>query len=108
MISWVLRFILLMVVIRVIWRFLGGIIDGLSGDPYARSRGAQRSGVGPGGAGPGGAGPGGAGVASVPLVRDPICGTYVVRAKALTAGSGDQTQYFCSEKCRDQFRRVSG
>jgi YHS domain-containing protein len=98
MIGWILRFILLMVVIRVIWRFLGGIIDGISGDSHARSRGGQRGRVN--------TGPGGA--ASVPLVRDPICGTYVVRAKALTAGSGDQTQYFCSEKCRDQFRRVGG
>jgi YHS domain-containing protein len=107
MIGWILRFILLMVVIRVIWKFLGGIIDGLSGDAYARSQGGQRSrrggvGVGPGGPG----GPGGAGAASVPLVRDPVCGTYVVRAKALTAGSGDQTQYFCSEKCRDEYRKA--
>ena len=100
MIGWVLRFILLMIVIRVIWRFLGGIIDGLSGD--SGSRGGQRSRVG------GSAGPAGAPAASVPLVRDPVCGTYVVRAKALTAGSGDQTQYFCSEKCRDEYRRVGG
>jgi YHS domain-containing protein len=102
MIGWVLRFILLMIVIRVIWRFLGGIIDGLSGDSSARSRGSQRS-AWRGGVGPGG--PGG-GAASVPLVRDPVCGTYVVRTKALTTGSGEQTQYFCSEKCRDEFRKA--
>ena len=98
MIGWVLRFILLMIVIRVIWRFLGGIIDGLSGDSSTRSRGNQRGGRGGTGPGPG--------KASVPLVRDPVCGTYVVRAKALTAGSGDQMQYFCSEKCRDEFRKA--
>ena len=98
MIGWVLRFILLMIVIRVIWRFLGGIIDGLSGDSSARARGNQRGGRGGTGPGPG--------TASVPLVRDPVCGTYVVRAKALTAGSGDQMQYFCSEKCRDEFRKA--
>jgi YHS domain-containing protein len=100
MISWVLRFILLMVVIRVIWRFLGGIIDGLSGNSSERSEGSQRGRRG--GAVPAG-GPGGA--ASVPLVRDPVCGTYVVRAKALTDGSGDRMQYFCSEKCRDEYRK---
>jgi YHS domain-containing protein len=100
MTGWILRFILLLVVIRVIWRFLGGIIEGLSGDSSARSRVGQR---GRGGASPVG-GPG-AGAASVPLVRDPVCGTYVVRTKALTTGSGDQTQYFCSEKCRDEFRK---
>jgi YHS domain-containing protein len=97
MIGWILRFILLMVIIRVIWRFLGGIIDGLSGNPRSRVGGGQGSRGG--GAGPAAAG----GAASVPLVRDPVCGTYVVRTKALTAGSGDQTQYFCSEKCRDQY-----
>ena len=31
MIKWVLQFILLMIVIRVIWKFLGGIIFGLLG-----------------------------------------------------------------------------
>jgi YHS domain-containing protein len=97
MIGWILRFILLLVIIRVIWRFLGGIIDGLSGDSSARSR-RGRSNVGPGAPG--------AGAASVPLVRDPVCGTYVVRTKALTTGSGDRMQYFCSEKCRDEFRKA--
>ena len=95
MIGWVLRFILLMIVIRVLWRFLGGIIDGLSGDSSTLTQGRQRSAAG-----------GGGGVASVPLVRDPVCGTYVVRTKALTTGSGDQTQYFCSEKCRDEYRKA--
>ena len=100
MIGWVLRFILLMVVIRVIWRFLGGIIDGLSGTRPRARRVASAAAAAAAAGGPGG------GAASVPLVRDPVCGTYVVRAKALTAGSGDQTQYFCSEKCRDEFRKA--
>jgi YHS domain-containing protein len=99
MTGWVLRIILLFVIIWVILRFLGGIIDGLSGGQMrGRSRGRHRSGRGDGGSG-------NAGAASVPLVRDPVCGTFVVRAKALTVGSGDQTQYFCSEKCRDEFAR---
>jgi YHS domain-containing protein len=37
---------------------------------------------------------------AVPLVRDPVCGTYVVAAKALTSGAGAQTKFFCSESCR--------
>jgi YHS domain-containing protein len=37
---------------------------------------------------------------SVPLVRDPVCGTYVVPSSALSAGSGAQTKFFCSENCR--------
>ena len=38
--------------------------------------------------------------AAVPLVRDPVCGTYVVPANALSAGSGAQAKFFCSENCR--------
>ena len=38
--------------------------------------------------------------AAVALVRDPVCGTYVVPASALSAGSGAATKFFCSEDCR--------
>ena len=85
MIGWLLRLILLAVLIWIIWRFLGGIIDGLRPEDEHRSRRGKS--------------------ASVPLVRDPVCGTYVVRTRAITAGSGPQTHYFCSEKCRDEFTR---
>ena len=37
---------------------------------------------------------------AVPLVRDPVCGTFVVPASALSLGSGAQTRFFCSERCR--------
>ena len=37
---------------------------------------------------------------AVPLVRDPVCGTYVVPGKALTSGAGAQMKFFCSENCR--------
>jgi len=37
---------------------------------------------------------------SVSLVRDPVCGVFVAPNRALTAGSGAATAYFCSEKCR--------
>ena len=36
----------------------------------------------------------------VPLVRDPVCGTYVVAANALTSGAGSRMRFFCSENCR--------
>ena len=38
--------------------------------------------------------------AAVPLVRDPVCGTYVVPTNALSAGTGSQMKFFCSENCR--------
>jgi YHS domain-containing protein len=40
---------------------------------------------------------------SVGLVRDPVCGVFVVPGKAVAAGSGPATKYFCSEKCRRQW-----
>jgi YHS domain-containing protein len=50
---------------------------------------------------------GGAVAPSVGLVRDPVCGVFVVPAQALTAGAGRETKYFCSEKCRQQWGRRS-
>ena len=40
---------------------------------------------------------------SVGLVRDPVCGTFVMPSTALTSGSGSNTRYFCSEKCRQDY-----
>jgi hypothetical protein len=37
------------------------------------------------------------------LVRDPNCGTYIPREKALAAGSGASATYFCSAACRDAY-----
>jgi hypothetical protein len=41
--------------------------------------------------------------AAVPLARDPVCGTYVVPSKALSAGTGSQMRFFCSENCRRSY-----
>ena len=46
---------------------------------------------------------------AVPLARDPVCGTFVVPAKALTGGTGADIRYFCSEKCRRAYEmRAAG
>ena len=39
------------------------------------------------------------------LVRDPNCGTYVPKSRAIVIGSGDAARYFCSEKCRDEYAK---
>jgi YHS domain-containing protein len=73
---------LLLIIGRLLWRFMYALFEGAGmlkehrGDP-----------------------------AAVKLVRDPVCGVFVVPGKALTAGSGSSTQYFCSEKCREEWRR---
>jgi YHS domain-containing protein len=72
--------ILLVFVIRALSRLMKGVLEG------AGFSGAT-----------------GVGKPSVNLVRDPVCGMFVVPTKALTSGSGDDTKYFCSEKCRREW-----
>jgi YHS domain-containing protein len=90
MTRFLLLFLLMFFLVRFVWRLLGGIVQGAMSAGTVNSQGGARP----------------AAPSPVKMVRDPVCGTYVVRAKALTTGSGDQTQYFCSEKCRDEFRKA--
>ena len=39
------------------------------------------------------------------LVRDPNCGTYIPKARALVVGSGDAAEFFCSAECRDAYEK---
>jgi YHS domain-containing protein len=77
-----LRIILILLVVRAVWRLLKGVLEGAG---YQRVEGASPPGV--------------------KLVRDPICGIYVPPSSALIARSGSQTVYFCSEKCRQEWTR---
>ena len=69
---------------RFIWRLLEGIIRA----------------AGPAAPGARGGGP----PASVKMLPCPVCGTYVVPGKAIGVVSGGATVYFCSEKCRAEYR----
>lgn len=46
-----------------------------------------------------------AGPASPPvkMIKDPVCGTFVVPGKALSLTDGAATHWFCSERCRSQY-----
>ena len=72
--------VLLFIIGRIVWRFMYAIFDGAGMLKDNRRE-----------------------PAAVKLVRDPVCGVFVVPGKALTSGSGASTQYFCSEKCREQW-----
>ena len=72
--------ILLYFLWRVLWKLLAGVFEGMGYTP-----------------------PGKAGARSVGLVRDPVCGTFIMPSKALTSGAGSNTRYFCSEKCRADY-----
>lgn len=78
MVSLILKLLLLLIVIRLVWRFARGVMEGLEPDRKAKSVG---------------------------LVRDPVCGVYVVPSNALTTVADGQIAYFCSEKCRKEFER---
>ena len=80
MFLWLLRLVIAFIIWRGFSRLLGGIQEGLRGPRDDRASGARAP--------------------SVALVRDPICGTYVVPSRALTVGSGSDARYFCSEICR--------
>jgi YHS domain-containing protein len=88
----VLLFALLAVVAWAFWRFVDGVIDtfgGLPRDREARARQGRRGGP------------------AVKLARDPVCGTWIDPGASLAATAGGTTHYFCSTKCRDEFRRAS-
>ena len=77
---WILRIIIILIILRLLWRMIMG--------PMRRPR-AERGARGKKG--------------SLPLVRDPVCGTYLLPDRAIKEGSGDQTLYFCSETCRAKY-----
>jgi YHS domain-containing protein len=68
--------ILIVIIARSLSRLLRGVLEGAG---YIRDNAPPRS---------------------VGLVRDPVCGVFVVPGQALSAGSGDAARYFCSEDCR--------
>jgi YHS domain-containing protein len=82
----VARFILIVLVvlfaIRAFGRLFGGIAQGARG--------------------PGQAAPGG-GATPVKMIKDPVCGTFVVPGKALSLTAGGATHWFCSERCRNEY-----
>jgi hypothetical protein len=76
----VLRFLLVLIVVRLVGRFVAAAFRGYRGQ------------VG-----------GGAGsrLGSRELVRDPMCGTFVARDRALHARIDGRELHFCSAACRD-------
>ena len=82
MLGRLLELVVLLLVIRAVWRIVGSMVSISAG---SRRTTASRE------------------PTPVKLVRDPVCGTYVSRDSALSEGSN----YFCSDKCRDEYRSHS-
>jgi hypothetical protein len=78
----VLELVLIVMIARTFWRIVDGIIEGLSGPrekPPVPDRG-------------------------VAMVRDPVCGTFVLPDRAVSLTNGRQRVFFCSTACRDAYR----
>ena len=80
-----LRLLLLLVLIvllaRGFWRMVDGVVEGLTGRGSTEVPGR-----------------------GVHMVRDPVCGTFVLPERALTLSDGRQRVFFCSTNCRDKYR----
>lgn len=84
MVRVLLLFLLVLFVLRAVWRLLGGVIQGaMSAGTAANQRPASPP--------------------AVKMARDPVCGTYVVPGKALELARGREMMYFCSARCRDEW-----
>jgi YHS domain-containing protein len=86
MVRVLLLLVLLILVARVFWRVVDSIIEGATGRPPGSSH-PQRSGL---------------------MVRDPVCGTFVLPERALSLPERDGRVYFCSESCREKYRAGGG
>ncbi|MDR1990548.1 MAG: hypothetical protein LBQ09_10005 [Acidobacteriaceae bacterium] len=73
--------IVLTLVLRALAKFWRGLQEGLEGRP--RQVPTPRHGV--------------------QMMRDPVCGTFVVPSNALSITAGGTRHYFCSAKCRAEF-----
>ncbi len=83
MIRFLLLAILLLLIARAFWRLMDGIIEAAGG-----TRRTPRKAD-----------------AAVSLVRDPVCGTHIAPAAAVTLAANGATHYFCSDACRERFRK---
>ena len=75
--------LLLLLVVRAFWRLIAGVIDGATADPRRQSGPPDRG---------------------VKMVRDPVCGTFLVPSRALTIADRGVVRYFCSEACRHAYQ----
>jgi YHS domain-containing protein len=80
-IRYLLLVILVLIVARLFWRLVDGILEA--------ARGTERRGSAPRN--------------GVKLVRDPVCGVFVAPGTAVSLTDGGTTHYFCSEECRARY-----
>jgi YHS domain-containing protein len=77
----ILLLILVVLVARTFWRVIDGLIEGISGRGATNVAGR-----------------------STKLVRDPVCGTWVLPKDEMSLTDGRERVFFCSAACRDHYR----
>jgi uncharacterized protein len=88
MLRLVLVLILFVFLARAFWRLVDGVIEGVTGQRRTPAR-PDRTGIG------------------IQMVRDPVCGTFLLPERALTMTAGRRQLFFCSTACRDKYRARS-
>ena len=82
--GWLLRVLLIVLVFRAVWRFIQGVLQGARGGAPGRPNVPREP-------------------AAVPLVRDPVCGTYLPKERAIRQVAGREVHYFCSDTCKNRW-----
>lgn len=81
------RFLVWVLFLLVIWRALrslfAGVIQGASSPPPAPSGPPEKGET---------------------MVRDPVCGTFVLPSRAVSARDRSGMHYFCSDRCRRAYQ----
>ena len=81
MVRLALLLLLFLFLARAFWQLVDGIIRGMAGQTSS-TRVPERG---------------------VQMVRDPVCGMFVVPERAVTITDGRRRLFFCSANCRDQY-----
>jgi YHS domain-containing protein len=81
----ILFVIFAVIVARAFWRLVDGILEGIGGGHPKRGRGQVPT-------------------RGEHMVRDPVCGTFVLPDHALTLVDRRGRLFFCSDTCRDKYR----
>jgi YHS domain-containing protein len=87
MVRIVLFIILFILIARMFWRVVDNIVTAASGQPPG-ARGSRP-------------------IQTTKMVRDPVCGTFVLPERSVSIADGGERAYFCSEACRDKYRAKS-
>ncbi len=73
----------LLVIWRAVWSLISGIVQGASVPPPGTRTPPEMG---------------------ERMVRDPVCGTFVLPSRALSLDDRRGTHYFCSDACRKKYR----